>query len=391
MSTLPARQLLFVVGMHRSGTSAFCSALQASGATFGSSLLAPMEGVNDDGFWEDSEVVRLNDLLLEHMGLHWFTIVPGVSTDFDWLKGELFPLRQSALAILERGFGVGPLEVIKDPRLCITLPFWLSLCDELKLQTTVCVTNRAPLEVAMSLQKRDGFPLGYGLRLYRMYREFIALNAPANTVYIRYDGLLKDPLKLMLEFARELPLTPSASALGGAVRSDLRHQASEDVVNLLGQSDSGDPDIMALDAEINTRFPQFATQIALVQALVARGQELSEKGLEFEGSLEKLSNQHIEALATLDQRDQQISDLDARLTDAGQHLAQALVTIPERDQQILELQQQLEALGSEHSHALAVVNERDAQLAAIQETHQKLFDMPVIGHIFRMLWRHAER
>jgi hypothetical protein len=391
MSRLPVRQLLFVVGMHRCGTSALCSALRASGATFGSSLLAPMEGVNDDGFWEDSDVVRLNDLLLEHMGLLWFTIVPGVSTEFDWSVAGLAPLRKSALAILTRGFGAGPLEVIKDPRLCITLPFWLLLCAELKLQTTVCVINRAPLEVAMSLQKRDGFPPGYGLRLYRMYREFIALNAPANTVYIRYDVLLKDPLKLMLEFARELPLTPSAKALEGAIRSDLRHQTSADGVNLLGQADSGDPDIMALDAEINARYPRLATQTALVQALVARGQDLSEKGLEFEGALEKLSKQHIEALATVDQRDLQISVFDARLTDIGQHLSQALATIPERDLQICELQQQLEALGSEHSHALAVVNERDGQLADLLETHQKLFAMPVIGRLFRRLWRYAER
>jgi hypothetical protein len=48
-----SRQLLIVAGMHRSGTSALCAALESVGASFGSELLEPMEGVNAEGFWED--------------------------------------------------------------------------------------------------------------------------------------------------------------------------------------------------------------------------------------------------------------------------------------------------------------------------------------------------
>ena len=60
------RKLLFVVGMHRSGTSALCAALEACGATFGGELLGAMPGVNDEGFWEDEAVVALNERLLLH-------------------------------------------------------------------------------------------------------------------------------------------------------------------------------------------------------------------------------------------------------------------------------------------------------------------------------------
>ncbi len=51
--------VLFVVGMHRSGTSALCAALAARGVSFGSDLLGPMAGVNDEGFWEDAGVVAI--------------------------------------------------------------------------------------------------------------------------------------------------------------------------------------------------------------------------------------------------------------------------------------------------------------------------------------------
>ena len=160
------RKLLFIVGMHRSGTSALCSALRASGATFGSSLLQAMSGVNDEGFWEDAEVVEVNEQLLHHLGTHWYTASKDLAS-VDWSADVFSAQRLQAMAIVERGFGGGALEAVKDPRLCVTLPFWLSLCEQLEISTSVCVINRAPLEIARSLKKRDGFPLGYGLRLDR--------------------------------------------------------------------------------------------------------------------------------------------------------------------------------------------------------------------------------
>ena len=177
MPTSEARKLLFVVGMHRSGTSALCAALQVCGASFGDKLLAPMEGVNADGFWEDADVVALNESLLQATGSAWYLCDPAPLTQ-DWSTAQFDDARQEAVKILGRGFGSGPLEVVKDPRFCLTLPFWLDVCVGLSLSSDVCVASRAPLEIAASLEKRDGFPSGYGLRLYRLYRQGIARHAP---------------------------------------------------------------------------------------------------------------------------------------------------------------------------------------------------------------------
>ena len=78
MNQSPEPGLLLVVGMHRSGTSALCAALHASGASFGTSLLDPMSGVNDEGFWEDEAVVALNERLLEQLGYHWYSVPVGL-------------------------------------------------------------------------------------------------------------------------------------------------------------------------------------------------------------------------------------------------------------------------------------------------------------------------
>jgi len=44
----------------------------------------------------------------------------------------------------------------KDPRLCLTLPFWLEVLDA-RPAMVVCLRN--PLEIAASLAERNGFAL----------------------------------------------------------------------------------------------------------------------------------------------------------------------------------------------------------------------------------------
>ncbi|MEH6581990.1 MAG: hypothetical protein V7754_08645 [Halioglobus sp.] len=388
MKPLTSRKLLFVVGMHRSGTSALCAALQASGASFGSDLLDPMSDVNDEGFWEDSELVAINEALLEALAVNWYSVSSDL-TATDWAAEVFSDLRVRAKALLERGFGDGALQAIKDPRLCVTLPFWRAICDEIGVETKVLVISRAPLEIARSLEKRDGFPLGYGLYLYLHYRKCIAANCPQDTQYVTYDQLLAGPAMLMQQLADSLPLLVDEDALGAAVRGDLKHHSTEGDGSLLERADDGTIDFTALEAALEKDYPQQRLMAELVAAMVARGQELSEKGIEFEVALGEKARQHIEALATLDERDQQIAGLDTRLAEAGRHLSEALATISERDEQLVGLDQRLATLGDEHSHALSVLRERDEQLDALQTTRDKIFKMPLIGMLFKALWYHA--
>jgi len=173
-----------VLGVHRSGTSALCAALAASGVSFGNQLIDAMAGVNDEGFWEDAGVVAVNEQLLALADSSWYAPAPGIA-EIDWTAARFDSLRRQAAALLQAGFGDAPLQAIKDPRLCLTLPFWLALCDELDIATSVCVIGRAPLEVARSLEKRDGLPIGYGLRLYAFYRACIDRFAPPGAIHGR--------------------------------------------------------------------------------------------------------------------------------------------------------------------------------------------------------------
>ena len=374
--------------MHRSGTSALCAALHACGASFGTSLLEPMSNVNDEGFWEDLEIVQINQALLGCLGINWYTVTSDLANT-DWQAAKFDELRARANSVLQRGFGGGDLEVIKDPRMCITLPFWLSLCAEQEIEARICIISRGPLEVARSLQRRDGFPLGYGLRLTNNYLKCLVANTPNETIYVTYDQLLNSPVKLMQRLAQELPLSVDEEALNSAVREDLNHQGGAREHSLLDQADIGDIDISVLEHEIEEQYPSDDTISGLVEALVARGRKLSEKGVEFEATLNKISQQHINALTTIEQRDAQISALDLRLSEAGEHLSDALAIIPQRDTQILEVQNKLEKLGGEHSYALQIIKERDQQLQEQEEERERFFSIPVVGRLFRKFWSYA--
>ncbi len=311
------RIILFVVGMHRSGTSALTRAFGACGATTGDDVLSPMEGVNSEGFWEDKSVVALNEDLLHQAKLEWYFI----NSDCD--VGHIaVETRQRAKAIVARGFGGGLVELVKDPRLCITLPVWLRACKELGVSARVCVIHRNTIEVANSLQKRDGFPLSYGFWLADNYQQFID-RIPLDGVLAastNYDQLLRSPDRELGRLLDELalPLRVDSGALGDAVQERLKHQ----------HSDSERPGAEGVDVAGNVSL-------------------LGEMAVAF-------------------------VDRGMRLTDLGEQHSHALAIIKERDGQLHELQRQMQLLGEHHTHAVSVVEERDAQLVVLNREIAKL-------------------
>jgi hypothetical protein len=378
--------------MHRSGTSALCAALQSAGVSFGDGLLDPMQGVNDEGFWEDSAVVELNEALLEQAGLRWFDVPVGMAP-IDWSSPDFDSHRERAASIIGAGFGGGDVQAVKDPRFCLTLSFWRQLAEQLGLAASACVISRSPLEVASSLYKRDGFPPGYGLRLDLAYRQQLTAQIRDDAFYISYQDLLTDPLQHLTPLLARLSLTADAEHLAMAVRSDLKHQSvSADAGNPLADHQWGD--LAELQLAIEADYPHNNTQQQLLQNLVQRGHEMTRVGeahshaLEVieakDESLRALDKTLRHAVATVEERDQQIIELDARLAEAGQHLAQALATLSERDNQIAELDTRLNETGRMHGEALAHIEATDAKL-------QRLFDKPGIGMLFKVMWSRESR
>src|ERR1700731_3783206 len=118
------RRAVVVLGMHQSGTSALCGALNLMGVDFGKRLMLPSDA-NEKGHWEHEEIVRVHDGLLSSLGSSWDDAEPLPS---DWLEWKITrEVRSQLLWIAERDFAHSSLFGIKDPRMCRLIPLWLPI------------------------------------------------------------------------------------------------------------------------------------------------------------------------------------------------------------------------------------------------------------------------
>jgi len=176
-----------IAGAHRSGTSMLTRLLHRSGLDLGpENDLMPAASDNPDGFWENLRFVHLNDEVLNAVGAAW-DLPPWQEETFD--GANLQPMRAKAKLLIER-FSEKAVWGWKDPRNCLTLPFWRSLLPGLK--TIIIIRN--PLEVAYSMHKRNGTSYALGLRLWEIYnRRLLAETSPPERVIAHYQTFFEEP------------------------------------------------------------------------------------------------------------------------------------------------------------------------------------------------------
>jgi O-antigen biosynthesis protein len=214
------RDVICIAGAHRSGTSMLTRLLQQCGLDLGAeSDLMPAAADNPDGFWEHLRFVQLNDELLNAVGAAW-DLPPWEEEAFD--KANLQPIHAKARLLLER-FEDKPVWGWKDPRSCLTLPFWRSLLPGLK----TIIIFRNPLEAAYSLQKRNGTSYALGLRLWEIYnRRLLADTDPDERIITHYQAFFEDPEAELQKLAAFAGLNGNAtSAAATLVAVNRRHTA----------------------------------------------------------------------------------------------------------------------------------------------------------------------
>lgn len=181
---------ILVLGMHRSGTSALTRVVNLLGADLPRDLMPPKED-NAPGFWEAQDGHHLNDGLLESAGSRWDDWRPINPQWFQSAKARA--LRNQALDFLQREFADSPLFVLKDPRICRLLPFWLDVLEEFGRKVRVIVVFRNPLEVASSLRERNGLSSSKSHMLWLRHTleaELATRRLPR--AFLSYEELLDD-------------------------------------------------------------------------------------------------------------------------------------------------------------------------------------------------------
>ena len=177
--------------MHRSGTSATAHTLVELG------LSSPRAGdligsnqYNERGHWESKTISRFDESVLRQLGGTWSAPprTPGGWEEADDLSMKELRSQAAQLAseVLPR-----PPTVMKDPRLCLLLPLWRKVLSK---EPIAVLVFRDPLEVALSLQQRNGFPLTLGLALWHRYvRQSLVSLAGLPTLVVEYGRVLEEP------------------------------------------------------------------------------------------------------------------------------------------------------------------------------------------------------
>ncbi len=150
------RKGFIVLGMHRSGTSAATRIINLLGGDIAANLMAAEEGNNETGFWESQDIYEIHEQMLsDACKITWDNLSPFPVEWYETPKAAEF--EQRFLEKLNQDFEKSKIFVLKDPRICRLLPFWLRIFEKFDTEPYFAIPIRNPIEVARSLKNRDGF------------------------------------------------------------------------------------------------------------------------------------------------------------------------------------------------------------------------------------------
>jgi hypothetical protein len=210
------RKALLVLGMHRGGTSLVSGLLVRLGVEAPRTLMPPDES-NLLGYWESERIVECHERLLRAAGTSWDGWTP-----VDASLPDTAPFVDELAGLVAAEFGAAPVLVVKDPRMCRLVPFWIRASDAAGIAARAVLVVREPADVARSLGVREGFPPQLSLLLWLRHMldaECTTRGLPRSVV--GFDEVLADWRAVADRMAEDLdvgwPLAPEIA--GDAVRA----------------------------------------------------------------------------------------------------------------------------------------------------------------------------
>jgi SAM-dependent methyltransferase len=230
-ATARKRQIVVVLGMHRSGTSLLANLLTVLGVDLGENLLnADLN--NQAGYWEQKDICRTQDDLLQQLGRRW--IGPAGTVPFPdawWQLPEIIPFKERLTEILRAEISKAKgLWGFKDPRTSRLLPLWKEIFADLNLDPVYVLSVRDPAVVVESVVKRDEIPATRAELLWLLHNLDAVRDAGDQLrLVVEYDRWFTHPREQAQAVARALDLNgPNGekdllACVRERIRPDLRH------------------------------------------------------------------------------------------------------------------------------------------------------------------------
>ncbi|WOR15354.1 DUF616 domain-containing protein [Hyphomonas sp. FCG-A18] len=334
--------VLLICGSHRSGTSALTRTFNLLGYGAPRTLIKSNKS-NRSGHWESEPLARLNDSLLQKGGLTWDA----------WGKGHLDRLRvqdrrdfiEDLHSLLASEFPPGQPWVVKCPRICRLLPYYLEAFEQKEASLKIVIPVRNPLEVMKSLEVRNGMSqAAAGLLWLRYMLETVEASANVPRTFMAYEDFLDDPVLLMGKIVDQLDLDPPfpidgvADQIAAFADTGLRHhqrtpiEVAHDPVTEVWISDAYAA-LLLLCKEPTTkealeRLAQIKAKLDAADPILgtiagALEAEADEHRVEFERRLKLVQDSLTEAHSQVEIQTKQLSDYSTKLDLAETEAAAA--------------------------------------------------------------------
>lgn len=198
---------IFVLGMHRSGTSCLTGSLQSSGLYLGE--VFEENPFNKKGNRESKKVMVLNERILEGNKGAWHS----PTENCRWIESDI----AEAKTIVD-SFGDDVVWGIKDPRMLFTLEGWLSVITDVRYVGTF----RNPKSVVKSLMNRSS-AIGdedYWFDLWTKYNEkLLEIYNRKPFSIINFDLESDEYLKCLNKLMIELDLKSSEKGISNWIKN----------------------------------------------------------------------------------------------------------------------------------------------------------------------------
>lgn len=190
-SDAPEKVAVLVLGMHRSGTSALAGLLDGLGCRGPETPIVANTG-NPRGYFESIPICALNDAILSALGSRWDDWRP---LRPDWhLSPRMAEFHDEARRVITEEYGAASMIYLKDPRICLLLPFWQSVLADMGYRCVHLHTHRNPADVAASLETRSEKYAGVGQLIWLNHVLQAERKSRGLTrAFTSYSALLHDP------------------------------------------------------------------------------------------------------------------------------------------------------------------------------------------------------
>ncbi len=229
------REIVIVLGMHRSGTSLLSNILHLLGVDMVDQPTHASKS-NETGFWERPDIVALQDDILYALGAPVGSPMHAVPLKAGWwrnpeirdLKKRLHDLMAEHLDHVRRPWG------FKDPRTCRLLPLWGEILEELDVSPRFVWAVRHPAEAAVSMSLKNPqarpMPVAQSEVMWLAYNYDILRHAGRHwPIIVPYESWFEDPAGLAKELGHELDVQwrgsdhELESALSELINAEKRH------------------------------------------------------------------------------------------------------------------------------------------------------------------------